>query len=164
MRSLEFQKLEVGDIDYLDEDFCPENVLLALKDCDGNKAPGSDDLNLNFIKGKWASIEEDFLNFLKEFHKDGLIIKHLNRNFLALIPKIHNPTYLSDYRPISLVGALYKLLIKVLANRLKKVMNGIKGVTQMAFVKGRQIMDSFVIANEIIHSWKKDSEWGLVVN
>ena len=62
---------------------------------------------------------------------------------------------MSDFRPISLVGSMYKVLAKVLANRMKKVISSVIKEAQMAFVSNRQILDSFVIAEEIIHHWKK---------
>ncbi|RVW92453.1 hypothetical protein CK203_042697 [Vitis vinifera] len=65
---------------------------------------------------------------------------------------------LCDYRPISLVGGLYKLLAKVLANRLKKVVSP----TQNAFVEGRQILDATLIANETIDSLLKWDEYGVL--
>ncbi|KAK3197910.1 hypothetical protein Dsin_021325 [Dipteronia sinensis] len=68
-----------------------------------------------------------------------------------------------DFRTISLVGSMYKVLAKVLANRIKKKMNSIIGNSQMAFVKGQQILDSFVVAEEIIYAWKKNRVGGLLV-
>ncbi|KAK3197898.1 hypothetical protein Dsin_021313 [Dipteronia sinensis] len=97
-------------------------------------------------------ILEDFMRFIKEFHGDSSNIKDLNRTFIALIPKTGKPNSMKDFRPISLVGLMYKMLAKVLANRMKKVMESIIEDTQMAFVKTQQIMDSFIIANEINHS------------
>ena len=67
------------------------------------------------------------------------------------------------FKPISLMNSMYKILAKVLANRLKMIMNSVIGDNQMAFVKNRQIMDSFVVAKEIIHSWRKDKVDGLLV-
>ncbi|KAK3206947.1 hypothetical protein Dsin_020993 [Dipteronia sinensis] len=163
LRAIDLKQLEKVDSEALEEDFCPKEVWMALRECNGNKAPGLDGFNLNFIKRNWDSIKEDFLNFLKDFHSDQSVVSHLNRTFFALIPKVGNRTKLSDFRPISFVGSLYKLLAKILANRLKKVMNVLIGDTQMAFVKGRQIIDNFVIANEIIHSWKNDREGGAIV-
>ncbi|KAK3193984.1 hypothetical protein Dsin_025294 [Dipteronia sinensis] len=92
----------------------------------------------------------------KKLYDDVSNVKELNRTFIALIPEINNPASMKDFRHISLVGSMYKILAKVLANRVKKVMNTIIGVTQMAFVRHHKIVDSFVIANKIIHSWKKD--------
>ena len=62
---------------------------------------------------------------------------------------------MGDYRPISLLGGLYKLLAKVLANKLKKVIGKVVSPDQNAFIKGRQILDASLIANEVIDSWQK---------
>ncbi|KAK2639465.1 hypothetical protein Ddye_027260 [Dipteronia dyeriana] len=91
------------------------------------------------------------------------IMKDLNKTFIALIPKKDNLETLSDFRPISLVGSKYKIIAKVLANRLKKVLNTVIGETQMAFVRTCQILDSFVIAEEIIHMGKRNHEDGVLV-
>ncbi|KAK2665874.1 hypothetical protein Ddye_004448 [Dipteronia dyeriana] len=96
------------------------------------------------------------MNFIHEFHKDGSVVKDLNCTFIALIPKVSKHQQIKDFRPISLVGSMYKVLAKVLAKRLKKVMDSVISPTQMAFVKGCQIVDSSVIVEEVIHSWKKD--------
>ena len=69
---------------------------------------------------------------------------------------------MKDFRPISLVGSLYKLVVKVLANILKKVMNGLINPAQNAFVKGRQILDASLIANEVIDSIQKRKEKGIL--
>ncbi|KAK2636625.1 hypothetical protein Ddye_031417 [Dipteronia dyeriana] len=103
------------------------------------------------------------MNFLKEFHREGTVVSFLNKTFIALISKVTTPKTMKDFHHISLVGSLYKMLAKVLANLLKKVMNSIIGETQMAFVKNRQIVDSFVIVSEIIHKWKRDFFGGLLV-
>ena len=69
---------------------------------------------------------------------------------------------LGDFRPISLLGGLYNLLAKVLANRLKKVIGKVVSLYQNAFVMGRQIFDASLIANEVIDSWQKREEKGLI--
>ncbi|KAK3220120.1 hypothetical protein Dsin_014090 [Dipteronia sinensis] len=147
----------------LEGNFSIEEAWEALCSCDGNKAPGPDGLNLNFIKENWVVIREDFLKFLKEFFKDGSIVKELNNTFIALIPKVSKPTTLKEFRPISLVGSKYKILAKILANRIKKVMNSVIGENQMAFIQNRQLVDSYVIAKEIIQNWRKEMEGGLIV-
>lgn len=67
-------------------------------------------------------MKSDVLNFFNEFHEHGRFVQGLNTTFLVLIPKKKGAYELQDFRLISLVGGLYKLLRKELANRLKKVM------------------------------------------
>ncbi|KAK2644720.1 hypothetical protein Ddye_019915 [Dipteronia dyeriana] len=121
--------------------------------------------NISEISIGWAMCRGP--NQVKEgigdFYRDGSAVKHVNRTFITLIPKVKNPISLKDYKPISLVRVVYKILAKVLASRLKKVMDFIISLCQMTFVMGRQIVDSFVITGEIIHSWKKSNLGGLVV-
>jgi hypothetical protein len=57
--------------------------------------------------------------------------------FIALIPKVDIPQCLNDFRPISLVGSMYKILAKVRANRLRSVIGSVASDTQSAFIKGR---------------------------
>jgi hypothetical protein len=77
-------------------------------------------------------------------------MKGLNSAFIALIPKVDSPKRLNDFRPISLVGSLYKILTKVLANRLRVIIGSVIFESQKAFVKYRQILDGILIANEVV--------------
>ncbi|KAK2640346.1 hypothetical protein Ddye_028141 [Dipteronia dyeriana] len=103
------------------------------------------------------------MNFIKGFHEDRAIVKDINNTFIALIPKRGTSESLSVYRSISLVNYMYKILAKVLVNRLKTVMRDIINECQSTFVRNRQIIDSFMVAEEIIQSWKRDKEDGLII-
>ena len=94
--------------------------------------------------------------------RGGNFVRSLNTTFLVLIPKKGGADDLRDFRPISLVGGFYKLLAKVLANRLKKVVSKVVSTTQNAFVEGRQILDAVLIANEAINSLIKRNESGVL--
>ena len=79
-----------------------------------------------------------------------------------LIPKKQNVEDLKDLRPISLVGGLYKILAKVLANRIKRVLGKVISSVQSAFVEGRQILDAVLIANEAVDTFIRRKESGIV--
>ncbi|RVW27486.1 Transposon TX1 uncharacterized 149 kDa protein [Vitis vinifera] len=117
-------------------------------------------LEAPFSEGEF--VKEEILEMFKEFHDQNTFLKSLNNTFLVLIPKKGGAEDFGDFRPISLLGGLYKLLAKVLANRLKKVIDKVVSHDQNAFVKGRQILDASLIANEVIDNWNKKGDKGVI--
>ena len=117
---------------------------------DSYKSPGPDGVNFGFLKDFWVEMHQDIMRFMVEFHRNGKLSKGINSTFIALIPKIDNPRKLNDYRPISLVGSIYKVLAKVLANRLWQVIGSIVAEEQSTFVQKSQILDGILIANEVV--------------
>ena len=81
-----------------------------------------------------------------------------------MIPKKQTVEDFKDLRPISLAGGLYKILTKVLANRIKRVMDKVISKSQNAFVEGRQILDVVLITNEIVDSTLRRKNCGLGCN
>ncbi|RVW19585.1 hypothetical protein CK203_115951 [Vitis vinifera] len=69
---------------------------------------------------------------------------------------------ISDFRPISLITSLYKIIAKVLSGRLRGVLHETIHSTQGAFVQGRQILDAVLIANEIVDEKRRSGEEGVV--
>ena len=81
----------------------------------------------------------------------GVMPPGLNETFICLIPKVKSPQKITEFRPISLCNVSYKIISKVLANRLKKILANVVNESQGAFVLGRQITDNVLVAFETMH-------------
>ena len=156
------KQISLSKAEALEFPFSEAEIYAALMGMNGDKAPGPDGFTVAFWQNCWEIVKEDVLDMFKEFHEQNSFIRSLNHTFLVLIPKKGGAEDLGDYRPISLLGGLYKLLAKVLANRLKKIIGKAISPDQNAFIKGRQILDGSLIANEVIDSWQKRGEKGLI--
>ena len=104
---------------------------------EGDKTPGPDSFFLAFFHHCWGVVERDVLAVFDEFYLHSKFEKSLNATFLALVPKKNDAFNIQDFRPISLVGSVYKILAKVLANRLKEVLDQLISESQNSFVGGR---------------------------
>ena len=107
-------------------------------------------------------VEADVLAVFEEFHEFCAFEKSLNAAFLALIPKKRNASHIRDFRPISLIRCMYKLLAKVLTNKLKTVLENIISKSQNAFGGGRQILDSVLVANKSLDSHIQSGKPGII--
>ncbi|GJU47055.1 putative RNA-directed DNA polymerase [Tanacetum coccineum] len=155
-RSSLFRQLDGDDVTLLESNFTMDEIKTAAWDCCSSKSPGPDGFNFKFIKRYWDIVKFDFFNFFKQFENHGSLSRGCNASFITLIPKKADPLELSDYRPISLIGSMYKILSKVLAARLSRVIHKLISPNQTAFLKGRKILDGCLIANEIINFAKSE--------
>ena len=126
-------------------------VQFALKQMDSDTAPGRDGLPPMFYKKFWSKIGHDISGAILAVLNSGTIPNDLNHTFITLIPKIHSPRRVTEFRPISLSNVLYKLVAKVLANRLKPLLPKLISEKQSAFMSERLITDNILIAHETLH-------------
>ncbi|KAL4278205.1 hypothetical protein GQ457_03G006070 [Hibiscus cannabinus] len=159
--NLPFKRLNTEQRLSLESEFYETEVWEVIRDFDGNRAPGPDGFNMNFFKRYWDLLKEDIMKFFSDVYLHRNWDANLNHSFLTLIPKKRNPSSLEDYRPISLVNGVYKILAKVLGNRLRKYMDCLISKTQFAFIPGRQILDCSLIANEVIDTVRKSGSKGI---
>nr|GEU91829.1 RNA-directed DNA polymerase, eukaryota, reverse transcriptase zinc-binding domain protein [Tanacetum cinerariifolium] len=131
-------------------------------DCGTDKAPGPDGFTFRFYWYFWYLIDNDVYNAVKYFFMHGEIPKGCNSYFIALIPKNLDANLVKDFRPISLIGSLYKIIAKILANRLVGVLGDIVNEVQYAFIADRHILDGPFILDELIQWCKRKKKQFLV--
>jgi hypothetical protein len=98
-----------------------------------------------------------------ESHKKQWVLPAFNATFLTLIQKEDNAASPSKYRPISLCNVVYKIITKVISNRLKPLLTILISQKQMGYVEGRKILDGIIIAHEVIHSLKITKKLGMLL-
>lgn len=128
-----------------------------------DKAPGPNGFTARFYKACWLVIKEDLLRMVQKSQnclKNG---GSTNSAFLALIPKEKGASNFSRFRPISLCNTSYKLVTKIIANRLKEILPSIIPENQGGFIKGRQILDNIVLVQGAIHSSCQRKEKGMII-
>ncbi|GKA06915.1 RNA-directed DNA polymerase, eukaryota, partial [Tanacetum coccineum] len=153
-----FHNLSSSDASYLESNISLNEIKAAVWDCDGSKVPGPDGFNFKFIRAYWEILKNDFLICIKHFENTGKLAKGCNSSFVAFIPKKADPLGFSNYRPISLIRCVYKVISKIIVARLAKVISSIIGPNQTTFIAGRQILDSCLVANELIHMAKIENQ------
>lgn len=126
-----------------------ESVLRSMRPL---KAPGPDGFNALFFQNQWSKVCSSMCEFIRKIFEDPQCIREVNQTFLVLIPKIDFPKRLKDFRPISLCNVIYKLVTKIVVNRLKPILPAIISLNQGSFVPGSLASDNIIVAQDVIYS------------
>ena len=132
-----------------------EEIKAAMFSIHPSKAPGPDGFNAHFYRRTWHIIGHDVVKAILSFFQFGRILRELNHTSVSLIPKVQNPASLNEYRPISCCKVLYKVISKILANRLKGVLPSLIDPSQAAFVPGRHLSDNILIAQDLVWNYHR---------
>ncbi|KAL8126745.1 hypothetical protein AgCh_013868 [Apium graveolens] len=135
----------------LTEDFSFGEFTEAIKQMHHDKASGPDGLNPAFFQIFWSIMGQEVFKYCKDWLHTKKFPGELNCTNVVLIPKKENASCLKDLRPIALCNVLYKIIAKVLANRMKIILPFVISENQSAFVKGRSITDNVLVAFKLIH-------------
>nr|GEU89314.1 RNA-directed DNA polymerase, eukaryota [Tanacetum cinerariifolium] len=147
-------RLSLDQVQDLERTVTYEEVKRAVWDCGTNKSPGPEGFSFKFYRKYWITIDDDVFQAVKDFFVNGHFPRGRNSSFIALVPKIQDAKFVKDFRPISLIGSVYKIIAKFFANRLCVVLPYLISDVQSAFVANRQILDGPFILNELL-SWCK---------
>ncbi|CAN1153013.1 LINE-1 retrotransposable element ORF2 protein [Linum perenne] len=132
-----------------------DEIKKALFSISNEKAPGPDGYSALFFKQSWEVVKVDVILAARRFFEKCSLPKYVNSILLALIPKKCNAAEMKDYRPISCCNVMYKVISKVLANRLSKVLPNLISPAQTAFIKGRNIGDGILLAHELLKGYNR---------
>ena len=129
-------------------------VVQALYSLGSTKVPGPDGFTALFLKKYWSVVKLDVLNCTRNFFQNQQLLLEQNHTHIALIPKQLGSHSVHHFRPISLCNISYKIITKILANRLKSILPKIISPLQSAFIPSRNIQDNIILAHELLHSCK----------
>lgn len=135
----------------LDSPFTDKEIKSAVFQMHPTKAHGPDGMSPNFYQKHWGMVGADTCNRVRTMLFSGQILLKINSTYVTLIPKVKDAMMMSQLCLISLCNILYKIMAKVLTNRLKVILSRIISLTQSAFILGRLISDNYLVAAEVAH-------------
>lgn len=128
-----------------------EEVRKAVFSMKSYKAPGPDGFQPLFFKHFWELVRDDLWSFVSHTFQHGYSTACIAEILIVLIPKVDQPTHFKELRPISLCNVVYKVITKVVVQRLRPFLDELIGPLQSSFIPGRWTKDNAILAQEVIH-------------
>lgn len=130
-----------------------EEVKTALWSIDPRSAHGPDGFSANFYRHAWGIVGGEVTFAVQEFFLNSQMLRQINTTTFVLIPKKDNPESIRDYRPLSCCNVLLKIITKILATRLRRVLPRIVSEVQGAFVENRLMQQNIFLCQELLHNF-----------
>lgn len=140
-----------------------EEIKNAVFDLSGDSAPGPDGFPGHFYYHFWHIIGNDVVKSTQYFFTHNYIMPNLNSNLIILIPKIVGANKLDNFRPIALANFQFKIITKILADRLGVIASRIISIHQRGFIPGRHIYDCIMTASEAVNLLHKKAYGGNIL-
>jgi hypothetical protein len=150
--NISFPPLELVTRNTLAAPISDEEVKNAVFKMPPWKAPGPDGFPTGFYQKSWEIVGGSVCNFVKEVWRNPGIIADVNYTDICLIPKVATPEQVQQFRPISLCNTNYKIVSKVIVERLKDCLASLISPFQTGFIPGRNIHENIVVAKEMVHT------------
>lgn len=129
---------------------------------ENNKAPGPDGFPVEFYKHFWYLIKDNLMELITDFMKRKIGVERLNYGVITLIPKCKEARMIQKFRPICLLNVSFKIITKILMERLAEVIEVLIALNQTAFIKNRYIMEGVVTMHEILNSIHQKKQAGIL--
>ncbi|WOK92853.1 retrotransposon protein [Canna indica] len=136
---LNWKKLSNKRRRQLCKEFTQDEVWNAINSLSRGKAPGPNGFNTEFYIRYWSILKDSIFKAFNEFSSIAIVPSSWGSTNLVFVPKKEGPSLIVDYRPIALCNVLYKILSKVIVNRLKPHIKFLISKDQSAFIEGRKI-------------------------
>lgn len=142
-------------------DFCKDFTASEIREeffnLPNNKCSGPDGYSSEFFKSCWKIIGPEISQAVMEFFSSGSLLKQWNATTLVLIPKITNDATTSDFRPISCLNTIFRVVSKMLARRLQTILPRVISQSQSAFMPGRLLAENVLLATVLVQEYNTAS-------
>ncbi|GJW39228.1 RNA-directed DNA polymerase, eukaryota, reverse transcriptase zinc-binding domain protein [Tanacetum coccineum] len=155
--TLFLNKLSKNEAEFMVKEITDKEIKEAMFGNGNDKAPAPDGFTAIFFKKSWDIMGMDVCGAVKEIFNSNKLLGEINATLITLVPKIHQPNKVSDYRPVACCNVIYKCISKIITKRLQGCLDKLVSINQSAFVPGRLIQDNVLITQELLKGYNRKS-------